>query len=134
MEAASNHKMHFSVLTQQGAEQALSKIKELAQSRHLYPVITTTQQLAQLDCSYILTSRGFNLVVHVPLANEMSTFVIHRFQPLPIPIGSKVYGTLRPDNDIIAIGEADHQGLPRFIELSSTDLNLCKKIGGSYIC
>ena len=134
MEAASNHKMHFSVLTQQGAEQALSKIKELAQSRHLYPVITTTQQLAQLDCSYILTSRGFNLVVHVPLANEMSTFVIHRFQPLPIPIGSKVYGILRPDNDIIAIGDADHKGLPRFIELSSTDLNLCKKIGGSYIC
>ena len=134
MEAASNHKMHFSVLTKDGAEQALKKIQELAKPRNLYPVVATTQQLAQLDCSYILTSRGFNLIVHVPLGNELSTFTIHRFQPLPIAIGSKVYGTLEPDNDIIAIGDSDHQGKPRFVEMSSTDLHLCKQIGGLYIC
>ena len=134
MEAASNHKMHFSPLTKEGAEKALIKIKALAKPTHLYPVVATTQQLAQLDCSYILTSRGFNLIVHIPLGNELSTFNIHRFQPLPIAIGSKVYGTLRPDNDIIAIGEADHQGMTRFVEMSSTDLHLCKKLWGSYIC
>ena len=134
MEAASNHKMHFSVLTKDGAEQALKKIQELAKPRNLYPVVATTQQLAQLNCSYILTSRGCNLIVHVPLGNELSTFTIHRFQPLPIAIGSKVYGTLEPDNDIIAIGDSDHQGKPRFVEMSSTDLHLCKQIGGSYIC
>jgi hypothetical protein len=46
MEAASNHKMHFSILTKEGAEKALIKIKELVKPRHLYPVVATTQQLA----------------------------------------------------------------------------------------
>ena len=86
IQAATSHRFHHTILTKEGATIALNEIKKLARSRGLVPVINNPQQFSQLETSYMLTDNGINLVIHLPLASDETTFSIYKYNSLPIMI------------------------------------------------
>ena len=135
LEAAQVHNFHPGTLTVDGSEAVFSDIKGLAAQRGLEPVIQTAQQLSQCSTHFFLTNTpGLTLVVEVPLVNEQNLFSLHKYTALPISIGQKVFARIVPENPILAIGSLEPTGHPRFVELSSTDLGLCRKLGKLYLC
>ena len=134
IEASQHHKFHPGVLSQEGAISAFDEIKGLAEVRGLTPVITTAQQLSQLQTNFYMTPTGINLVVDIPLASEQTTFTLHKYNALPIKLGEEVFAKLVPSNPILAIGESEPSGSPRYVELSSTELSMCQRLGKIYLC
>ena len=134
IQAATSHRFHHTVLTKEGATIALNEIKNLARSRGLVPVINNPQQFSQLETSYMLTDNGINLVIHLPLASDETTFSIYKYNSLPIMIGTKVFARIQPRNEILAVGQEESNGHPRYLEISSYDLDLCLTLGDVYIC
>jgi hypothetical protein len=134
VEASQHHKFHPGVLSQEGANSAFDEIKGLAEVRGLTPVIRTAQQLSQLQTNFYMTPTGITLVVDIPLASEQTTFTLHRYNALPIKLGEEVFAKLVPSNPILAIGESEPSGSPRYVEMSSTDLSMCQRLGKIYLC
>ena len=134
IQAATSHRFHHTVLSKEGAKIALDEIKKLAKTKGLVPVINNPQQFSQLETSYMLTDKGINLVIHLPLASEETTFSIYKYNSLPIMIGEKVYARIQPKNEILAVGREESNGRPRYLEISSYDLDLCLALGDVYIC
>ena len=134
IQAASIHRFHPTVLTKEGAQIALDEVKSLAITKGLVPVINNPQQLSQLETSYMLTQKGINLVVHLPLTSEKTTFTLYKYNSLPIMIGTKVFAKIQPKNEILAVGTEETNGLPRYLEISSYDLDLCLSLGDVHIC
>ena len=104
IQAASIHRFHPTVLTKEGALIALDEVKSLAITKGLVPVINNPQQLSQLETSYMLTQKGINLVVHLPLTSEKTTFTLYKYNSLPIMIGTKVFAKIQSKNEIISVG------------------------------
>ena len=134
IEASQHHKFEPSILTKEGATAAFEEIKALAETRGLIPVIRNAQQFSQLETNFHMTAKGVNLIINIPLASEETTFTLHRYNALPIMLGSEVFAKLKPDNNLLAIGESEASGHPRYVELSSTDLAMCNKLGKVYLC
>jgi hypothetical protein len=78
IEASQHHKFHPGVLSQEGAISVFDEIKGLAEVRGLTPVITTAQQLSQLQTNFYMTPTGINLIVEIPLASEQTMFTLHK--------------------------------------------------------
>ena len=134
IEASQHHKFHPGVLSQEGAISVFDEIKGLAEVRGLTPVITTAQQLSQLQTNFYMTPTGINLIVEIPLASEQTMFTLHKYNALPIKLGEEVFAKLVPGNPILAIGEQEPSGSPRYVELSTTDLSMCQRLGKIYLC
>ena len=75
LESAQNHKLHPSVLTKRGREEAFAVIKDRAKSKGFVPVISVPQQLPQMPTQFHYTSSGINLVVSIALAADFNTFL-----------------------------------------------------------
>ena len=132
--SATQHRMHYSVLTKQGAKMALEEVKKLAKTKGLVPVMNSPQQFSQMTTSYMLTDNGIDLFIHVPLTSEETTFQLYKYNSLPIMLGDKVYARIRPPNEILAVGVEENNGRPRYLEMTSYDLDLCQTLGEVYIC
>ena len=87
-----------------------------------------------LETSYLLTDSGITLIIHLALASEETTFLIYKYNSLPIMIGTEVFAKIQPKNEILAVGSEEGSGHPRYLEISSYDLDLCQKLGNVYIC
>ena len=134
VEAAQLHKFYPGVLSREGAISSFDEIKALAEVRGLTPVIQNAQQFSQLETSFYFTTTGITLIVNIPLTSEQMTFSLFKFNALPIKLGNNVVLELVPQNSIIAIGEPESNGHPRYVELSLYDLSMCQKLGSVHIC
>ena len=137
--SAHANQFHPEVFTPDGAEAVFSDIQGLALKHGLQPVIQSARQLSQLEAHFFIQpesgSKGqASLIIDCPLASEINLFDLHRYDALPISIGQFVHATIEPKNSILAIGGMEPTGHPRFVEMSSTDLGLCRRLGKVYIC
>ena len=136
IEAASSKRLAFGTLTHEGAERALSDIRQLAAHRGLVPVPQNPQQLQQLECSFVPHNLGLTLIVHVPLTSPVQIYQIHRYRPFPIPITEHVNALYVPPKQILALSNslAQRNNEVQFLELSHFDLESCRKIGKTRLC
>ena len=135
--SAHQNRFHPEIFTPDGAEQIFSDVKGLASKNGLVPVIQTARQLSQMETHFYIdpTSKGgAHLILEVPLASENSLFALHRYDSLPISLGPFVHAKIEARNPILAIGGLEPSGHPRYVELSSSDLGLCRKLGKVYVC
>ena len=134
VEASTHNRFHPGILSQHGGISAFEEIKAIAESRGLTPVIQNAQQMSQLHTNFYFTPTGITLVIDIPLCSNHNTFSLHKFTALPIKLGSEVYVKIIPENTIIAIGENDLTGHPKYVELSLMDLTMCQRLGKIYLC
>ena len=104
LQAAAQHRLAFGVLSKEGAEAALQNITAMAKEKNLAPIITTAQQIHQLSASFVLTDEGLTLILHCPLANDLSVYTLYRFRAFPLAIGEEIFGHLYSEKSLIALG------------------------------
>ena len=134
IQAASNHRMAYGVLSFKAATEALNKIKSLAKKRQLTPVLQTAQHIHQLETSFLTSEDGVTLLLHIQLALEDTVFQLKRFTSFPLWIGDNVYGDIHTDKTLIALGTADINHKPSYVELDEVKLTLCHKFYSIYTC
>ena len=134
IQAASNHRMAYGVLSFKAATEALNKIKSMAKERQLTPVLQTAQQIHQLETSFLTSEDCVTLLLHIPLASEDTVFQLERFTNFPLRISDNVYGHTYADKTLIALGTANINHKPSYVELDEVELTLCHKFYSIYIC
>ena len=134
VEASTNHRFHPSILSQHGGIAAFEEIKAIAEIKGLTPIINNAQQMSQLQTHFYFTPTGLTLVIEIPLGSEHNTFTLHKFDALPLQLGTEVYVKIVPDYPLIGIGEPDINGKAKYIEMNLMDLARCQKLGKTYLC
>ena len=124
IEAASNQKLHFGLLSHSDAVNALKKVTALAKPRGLVPLISDPHQILQLPVSIAMQDHGFIIFCHIPLARPENFLTLYSYQPFPITLTSRSQLTIKPPKSLLAISPDRHH-----IELSSHDLESCTKLG-----
>ena len=122
------------ILSQESGIAAFEAIKARAELQGLQPIISVPQQLSQLRTHFDFTPTGIKVIIEVPLCSPQNSFELHRFDALPIELGTKAYMTLVSDFPIVGIGNSDITGQPTFVEMSLNDMAECHKIGKVHLC
>ena len=134
LQAASQDRMAFGLLSKEGAEAALATITDMAKKQNLAPILSSAQQIHQLATSFVLTESGLTLLVHCPLASDLNVYELYRFKSFPLPIGDDVFGHLYSPKSLIALGTPDQNGHQTYAEMDDVELSLCTKLNRIYIC
>ena len=124
IEAASNQKLHFGLVTHSDAVNALKQVTALAKPRGLVPLIYDPHQILQLPVSIAMQRHGFIIFCHIPLARPENFLTLYSYQPFPITLTTRSQLTIKPPKSLLAISPDRHH-----IELSSHDLESCTKLG-----
>jgi hypothetical protein len=111
-------------------EKALATIQQEAETKDYSMVVTKLAQVLELRTSYIYSSDGLSVVIHVPLASATDHLQLQRLEQVPQPLQGEVHGIFQPTNNILAISKdnADYR------ILSTGDLAPCTKLGMRYWC
>ena len=134
IEAAQSRRLHTGVLSQRGGIETFERVKGMAQARDLIPVISTPQQLSQMETNFYYVDGGVHLVVEVPLCSNSDTFYLFQFLPLPVQLSTEAYVRIAPEKRILAVGEMNSNNRAPYIEMSLLDLARCRKLGRVYMC
>lgn len=135
LEAATNKNFYLGTLTQNGATEVFEQIKGLSEQKGLTPIISSPQQLSQMETTYYFAPHGISLIVEVPLVSDSNTFELYEFKAIPIKLGSEAFVKIEPAEKYLAIGEPDGmKGYAQYIELSLMDLEKCRKLGSVRLC
>lgn len=134
IQAASNHRLAYGVLSFEAAQKALNDIITMAEKKQLTPILQTPHQIHQLPTSFLTSEDGVTLLLHVPLASEDTVFSLKRFTSFPLSIGKDVFGHIHADKTLIALGSPDINHKPSYVELDEVELTLCHKFYSIYIC
>lgn len=133
IEAASAHRLHFGLIDLQGAQFIFEQATKLAAGEGLVPVTTSLSHLHQLPTSLIFNHKGFDLIVHIPLAREGSLFNLYRYQSFPMKLSDHVHGIIKPEKNLLAVSDGNAKD-QFFYELTTEELSRCTKLGPVTVC
>lgn len=129
-EAASNHRLAVGLVSHKAAKEAIEAIKSMALKKNLTPVIVDPHHFNQLPTSFVFTSVGLQLVVHVPLMSASQTMDLFSYTSFPVQVGNKLAMAIRPEKTLLALSS----DRTVFKELSKEDLGLCFNMKQIFIC
>ena len=84
----------------------------------------------QCSCSFIMTTHGFDLVAHVPLAPEDTIMNVYQYTPMPMPVHQNFYAAVHSPTTIIAVNAEED----KFRSISQATLATCRRIGSVFQC
>ena len=134
IQSAAVHRLAAGAISNKGASAALEKIRQMAAAKKLTPVISNIAHFHEVETTWVKTANGFRLFVHCDLYDDTSIFRLHRFYSLPITLTVKLKATIAADHELLALGTESSSGSRLFTELTSMDLEGCRKVNNLRIC
>jgi hypothetical protein len=109
-------------------------VNEIARNSDLLSFVHQPSNIFLVEASYIYKphEKTFVLVLHVPLVTPHNLMPLYEFIPLPVHFNFSGNVSVTPEvgaTNMIAVGHSQLYQL-----LSSTDLQSCNKMGGTYFC
>lgn len=130
-----NGKLHKGLITNDGLEKALIKIKQQAQTKGLITGIQNIHELYQIPTSFMFepTEKLLHVFVHIPLYHESHILTLYRFIPTPMPVLQEpqlMFIEVKPIE--VYLARNNDGTLTR--SLTNEELNDCLSLGHAYFC
>ena len=106
------------------------KIEKQASDKGFTVLINHALDLFQCQSSFVATERGYQVLIHLPVARADAVLDLYQSVALPIPVHKDLQLSISNPKDIIAV----NQDRSKFMTMSGSDLAACDTIGELYTC
>ena len=125
-------RLHFGLIKAKDAQNILTQTKKIADQRGLIPATESVSHLHSLPVSIRFHSKGFDLIIHIPLVPIHSLFTLYKHNPFPLDLNNTgIMMTVETSNDILAVN--NDPDTPLFVEINEGQLARFTKLGSTYI-
>ena len=126
--AALHHRLYVHAIPEENLKKALMNITRRAEAAGFQTLPSTLSDLLQCETSFLRTSMGLSLMVHVPIF----TVSLDLFQHLGLnaKVAEDTYMSFKPPHDVLALnGDATLFHVSNMAELAH-----CTKAGDTFLC
>ena len=93
-------------------------------------MVSNLLQVLQMPISYSVTTTGFRIILHVPMANGNKFLALYQIQQVPQPLGDGTFVSFQPQEKMLAVN--NDATLYKTFDLA--ELTLCRNLGTRYWC
>ena len=123
-------RIHISTLGLIDTDTVAAEISRYSSGTGLLPLAKFPTDWLQHEASFLATSAGFDIFLHIPMVRRTAAMTMYRHVPLPMPLDHDLELEVNPDIDFLAIsGDGSF-----YKTMSAAELNMCRKIGDQHIC
>lgn len=102
-----------------------------ARTVHCVLMIQQSSDLYQLEVSYSFDGKKVAIMIHIPIVPLYSSLWLYKLHPFPLPFLNDTFLIPSVSEDLLTISNNNHLYT---LQLSSTDLVGCHKMGQTYFC
>ena len=113
------------LVTPDNMQNLLQTMAERAASAGYTIMVDTIDQALRLPTSYAHTDTGFEILLHLPMSQDLLSLQLYRLRQVPEPMSNGQYITFHPEKDVLAVS-TDRRF---FTTMSLAELTLCQNLG-----
>ena len=130
IQAAFTKRIHVSTLRLFNQTIAANHLESHAASRGLIPLAKFRSDWMQQEASFIMTTTGFQIFLHIPLMPEDGGMFIFQHVKLPIDLGDGFDLNIKSEYNYLAVNGDE----TLFRPMTESDLNKCNQRGSFFAC
>ena len=93
-------------------------------------MVSNLLQVLQMPISYSVTTTGFRIILHVPMANGNKFLALYQLQQVPQPMGDGTFVSFHPQEKMLAV----NHDATMYKAFDLAELTLCRNLGTKYWC
>jgi len=130
IEALLQQRLSPAALAAGEADTVVQHLQAAAKKQGYRLLVKNKADIFQCPTSFLADAEGFDVFVHIPIAQHEDSLMLYRFLPIPARLSPNSAMVFAPAHDVLALSHNDES----FQIMHMADLAQCTRKGTTYLC